>query len=133
MSAEGWKRYRRCGEVCAKQMAHDWTWTTNTGEAMRARAGDWAVLDDAGDERSVAAEVFDSTHVQIGPHRYRRIGTVLARCATGHELIATLEGNVVANEGDWVVRGENAEQWVVPAPQFSNTYEGPLGSDTDEA
>jgi hypothetical protein len=130
MSAESpWRRYRRRGEVTAEKRANGWTWTTPTGEVMHAQPGDWAVINDQGDERSVAAEVFESTHQQIGPRRYRRSGTVLARRATRREVIQTLEGDVVANKGDWVVQGQHGEKWPVPHEQFVDSYDGPLDGD----
>jgi hypothetical protein len=129
----GWRRYRRRGEVTAEKRPHSWTWTTTTGELMQAQPNDWAVIDDAGDERSVAAGVFESTHEQVGPQRYRRSGTVLARHAIRREVISTLEGDVVANEGDWIVQGNQGEQWPVPDSQFRENYEGPLDPDAGEA
>lgn len=121
-----WRRYRRHGEVIAEKRRHAWTWTTSTGEVMHAQAGDWAVTDDAGVERSVAAGMFDATHVRVGAQRYRRYGTTLARRATEQELVATLEGHAVAHEGDWIVQGPRGEQWPVPDDQFRKTYEGPI-------
>ncbi|KRE25490.1 hypothetical protein ASG82_18185 [Mycobacterium sp. Soil538] len=118
----GWRRYRRLGEVFAEQRSHPWTWTAPSGEVMQARAGDWAVVDDSGDERSVAAEVFGSTHESIGAGRYRRTGTVLARPAIPGEVISTLEGDVVADEHDWVLQGAGGEQWPVPDAQFRASY-----------
>jgi hypothetical protein len=133
MSAEsGWNRYQRRGEVNAERVPHEWSWTTAAGDRMQARPGDWAVIDDDGHERSVAAEVFDSTHEQVGPQRYRRAGTVLAREATQREIINTLEGETVADQGDWIVQGQNGEQWVVPAEKFRATYDGPLDSDVGQ-
>ena len=119
-------RYRRRGEITARRQDRDWTWTASNGEVMHARAGDWAVVDDKGVERSVAAEVFESMHQQIGPSRYRRLGTVLARRATSREDVETLEGMVVANAGDWIVQGQQGETWPVPDEQFRENYEGPL-------
>lgn len=119
---EGWRRYRRLGEVTAEQRSHPWTWTARSGEVLQARAGDWAVVDDSGDERSVAAAVFGSTHEPIESGRYRRTGTVLARRATAGEVISTLEGDVVASEDDWVVQGAGGEQWPVPGAQFRASY-----------
>jgi hypothetical protein len=121
-----WSHYRRRGEISAEKRDHSWTWTTRSGDVMEAQAGDWAVIDERGDERSVAAKVFDSTHEQIGPQRYRRSGTVLARRAAQREVVHTLEGDVVANDGDWIVQGGQGEQWPVPDEQFRRTYDGPL-------
>lgn len=123
---EGWRHYRRHGEVTAEQRSQGWTWRAPTGDVMNAQAGDWAVTDESGDERSVAAEVFPSTHRQVGPGRYQRSGTVLARQATEREVIETLEGDAVANEGDWILKGPQGEQWPVPDRQFRDSYEGPV-------
>lgn len=123
---ERWRHYRRRGEVTAERRSQGWTWTTPSGDVLHARAGDWAVTDDNGDERSVAAEVFESTHRRIGPGRYRRFGTVLARRATQREVIPTLEGDTVANEGDWILQGRHGEQWPVSDEQFRDSYEGPV-------
>jgi hypothetical protein len=117
-----WRRYRRRGEVTAEQRPYPWTWTTSSGEVMHAQEGDWAVVDDSGCERSIAAEVFGLTHEPIGSGRYRRTGTVLARRAVPGEVIATLEGDVVATEHDWVVQGAEGEQWPVPDAHFREGY-----------
>jgi hypothetical protein len=124
MSSEAnWQRYQRRGEVTAEKRDQGWTWRTTTGEVMEARPGDWAVTDASGSERSVAAGVFESTHEQVAPGRYRRSGTVLARRVTEREIVSTLEGEGVANAGDWVVQGAQGEQWPVPDAQFRASYE----------
>ncbi|HEY7053284.1 MAG TPA: hypothetical protein VH496_14295 [Mycobacterium sp.] len=118
-----WQCYRRLGEVTAEKREDAWTWRTKSGEVMSAQPGDWAVTDDAGSERSVAAGVFESTHEKVAKDRYRRSGTVWARRAARREVVATLEGDVIANPGDWVVRGAQGEQWPVPDAQFRASYE----------
>ncbi len=122
----GWRSYRRRGEISAEKRDHSWTWTTRSGEVMQAQPGDWVVTNDDGDERSVSASVFESSHEQIGPRRYRRSGTVLARRAGDREVVHTLEGDVVANRGDWIVQGTGGERWPVPDEQFRGSYDGPL-------
>ena len=130
-SDNGWRRFRRRGEITAEKRDHPWTWETPAGDVMQAQSGDWAVTDDKGNERSVAAEIFETTHEQIGPQRYRRSGTVLARRATGRQVISTLEGDVVASEGDWIVQGAQGERWSVPDEQFRASYDGPVDDDAD--
>jgi hypothetical protein len=124
-----WRRYRRRGEVIAEKRPNEWTWSTAAGECMRAEAGDWAVIDNAGQERSVAADVFESTYEQTGRHRYRRVGIVLAKRASCRQIIPTLEGDAVAEEGDWIIQGQAGERWPVTDEHFENTYEGPLDDD----
>ncbi|MGV0790207.1 RyR domain-containing protein [Mycolicibacterium sp. XJ1819] len=125
-SVPKWRRYRRRGEITAQRRDHPWEWTTPAGDVMRAQPGDWTVVDEGGNERSVAAAVFEATHEEVGPRRYRRCGTVSARRSTWREVIHTLEGDAVANAGDWIVRGPQGEMWPVADEQFRSSYEGPL-------
>ncbi|WP_267618288.1 hypothetical protein [Gordonia bronchialis] len=122
-----WRVFQRRGEVAAERIVDTWTWTTDDGDVMTARPGDWRVSDDAGSVRSVAAEVFDASYEQVGPGRYRRIGMFRARQATHEEVISTGEGNTTAHAGDWVVEGSAGEQWPVPSAKFDATYEEVLG------
>jgi hypothetical protein len=121
-----WRRYRRHGEVTAEKRSSPWTWTSRSGEVLYAEKGDWSVVDDNGHERSVAAEVFEETHRRIGRRRYQRCGTVLARRVSSRQVVQTLEGDVVAQEGDWIVQGSLGEQWPVPDEQFRAGYRGPI-------
>ncbi len=89
---------------------------------MIAEPGDWKVSDAAG-VRSVAADVFDRSYVQVSPGRYRRTGVFRARRVEAEETIATLEGEALAHPGDWVVEGAAGEQWPVPAEHFAYSYE----------
>ncbi|OBK71300.1 RyR domain-containing protein [Mycobacterium sp. 1274761.0] len=124
-----WRRYRRRGVVSAQRRDRDWTWTTGSGDTMHGKAGDWAVTDERGRERSVATGIFEGSHEFVEGHRYRRTGTVEARRVTADEVVATKEGDALARPGDWIVRGHHGEQWPVPAKQFLETYEGPLDMD----
>lgn len=121
-----WRRYRRRGVVSAIRREHAWTWTDYRGEEKHANSGDWLVIDDGGDERSVAAELFYVSHELISPARYRRIGIVEARRATEEEVVESREGDGTAKPGDWVVRGSEGEQWPVSAEKFRIGYEGPV-------
>ncbi|MGV0580442.1 hypothetical protein [Mycolicibacterium elephantis] len=122
-----WQRFRRIGDVIAEQRDTAWTWKTGSGETMRAEAGDWAVRDVDGDERwSVRDDIFRATYQHEEGDRWQRRGTVRARPAEDGETVATLEGSVRASSGDWVVQGDQGEQWVVPGEQFARRYDGPV-------
>lgn len=122
-----WQRFRRIGDVIAEQRDTAWTWRTGSGETMRAEAGDWAVRDVDGDERwSVRDDIFRATYQHEEGDRWQRCGTVRARPAEDGETVATLEGSVRASSGDWVVQGDQGEQWVVPGEQFARRYDGPV-------
>ncbi|MDQ2638903.1 MAG: hypothetical protein M3Y83_18745, partial [Actinomycetota bacterium] len=76
----GWKRFRRIGYVIAEQRDSAWTWTTGSGETMRADAGDWAVRDaDGGDRWSVRDDIFRDTYQHVEGDRWHRRGIVQAR------------------------------------------------------
>lgn len=123
----GWERYRRTGIVVAERRDTPWTWTTSSGEQLRADAGDWAVCEPEGRRWwSVKDAVFRAQHRHLDGSRWRRDGVVSARRARAGEVIDTLEGQTTASAGDWVVRGEHGEQWPVPAEEFARRYEGPV-------
>ncbi len=117
-----WRRFLRRGEVTAVQRDADWEWTSSNGDAMRGRAGDWEVVDGRG-SRSVSAESFPGTHVQVEGDRYRRTGVVEARRAVPGELAVSPEGTVTATPGQWLLRNaETAEEWLVPDAHFRASY-----------
>ncbi|GJF10542.1 hypothetical protein NGTWS0302_07550 [Mycolicibacterium cyprinidarum] len=117
-----WKSFIRTGTVVAEQRDEPWTWSTGSGHSMRGAAGDWSVCDDEGTAWSVRDDIFRGRHEHVSGKRWRRLGTVMARPARVGETIETLEGSVVAADGDWVVKGEDGEQWPVPADDFARRY-----------
>ncbi len=83
---------------------------------------------DGDDPWSVRDDIFRARYEHVDGDRWRRHGVVAARPARTGEVIDTLEGPVTAAEGDWVVRGEQGEQWPVPADEFARRYEGPVSA-----
>ena len=119
-----WQQFRRTGTVVAEQRSKPWAWTTRSGDTVKAQAGDWVVREnDVGDAWSVRDDIFRARYEHIDGDKWRRHGVVSARPARPGEVIDTLEGQVTAAEGDWVVRGEQGEQWPVPADEFARRYE----------
>jgi hypothetical protein len=116
-----WQPFTRVGTVTAEQRTAPWTWTSQSGETMRANAGDWAVEAD-GEVWSVRDNIFRATHEHVGGRQWQRCGKVLARPAQPGETIQTLEGPATAADGDWVVRGADGEEWPVPADEFAQRY-----------
>ena len=120
---DDWQSFQRTGTVMAEQRAEPWTWRTDSGHVLHAAAGDWSVVDEQGGSAwSVRDDIFRSRHEHVAGKRWRRLGMVQARPARHGETIDTLEGPVVASDGDWVVKGEGGEQWPVPAKAFSQRY-----------
>jgi hypothetical protein len=119
-----WKEFRRTGTVIAEQKSTPWTWTTGSGQTMRADAGDWEVRDaDGGNSWSVRDDIFRERYQHIDGQRWRRHGSVKARPAHDGEIVDTLEGTAKATDGDWIVQGEQGERWPVPADEFAKRYE----------
>jgi hypothetical protein len=116
-----WQRFTRVGMVIAEQQNAPWTWTSDSGHTMHANAGDWRLQAD-GETWSVRDKEFRASYQHVDGDQWRRHGTVSARPARPGEIIETLEGPNAANDGDWVVRGENGEQWPVPAHEFAERY-----------
>ncbi len=116
-----WQPFTRVGTVTAEQRSTPWTWTSRSGDTMRANAGDWAVWED-GDSWSVRDGIFQTGYEHVGERQWRRHGEVLARCAQPGETIDTLEGPATAVDGDWVVRGADGEEWPVPGDEFARRY-----------
>ncbi|MCA9834312.1 MAG: hypothetical protein KC435_10215 [Thermomicrobiales bacterium] len=125
---ESWGTYtRRSNRVTAEQRNYDWTWYTSYGKLMNAKAGDWWVTDEWGDQRSVAADKFAATHMPCAGedadgNRYIRIGTVRARLAVTNEIVESREGASDARVGDWIIEDSDGERWAVPAIGFARTY-----------
>ncbi|HZU49089.1 MAG TPA: hypothetical protein VFA16_17815 [Mycobacterium sp.] len=116
-----WQPFVRSGTVTAEQRSTPWTWTSKTGDTMRANAGDWAVHQD-GETWSVNDEIFRATYEHVGGRTWRRRGRVLARPAQPGEKVETLEGCATASEHDWVVRGADGEEWPVSGDVFAQRY-----------
>jgi hypothetical protein len=122
--AAEWRPFRRIGTVIAEQRGEPWTWTTRSGHAMQAEAGDWAVREPAGDRSwSVKDHIFRARYRHIDGQQWQRLGMVQARRARHGETIETLEGPVTATADDWVVKGEHGDTWPVPADEFHRRYE----------
>lgn len=122
-----WESFRRKGTVVAERRSTPWTWTTRSGHTMTAQSGDWAVRAPDGDQWwSVRDDIFTTRYRHLGGPLWQRHGTVLARPARTGETVHTLEGDVTAEAGDWVVQGEGGEQWSVPPDEFVVLYGGPI-------
>ena len=69
-------RFERVGLVRASQLTEPLAWTNYAGEQMHGFAGDWRVIDDAGNLRTVTDPDFQSSHEPTGDGRWRRVGTL---------------------------------------------------------
>ena len=118
-----WVRFQRRGEVTAVRRDEPWNWTTSDGHTMRGQAGDWEVTGDDGAARSVDAAIFEQTHEQVDGDRWRRVGEVRGRQAYPGEVVHSLEGDLTAGLGQWVLRGVAGEEWLVSTEHLESMYD----------
>jgi hypothetical protein len=118
----GAAEFRRIGTVRARRLHARRPWTRRSGDELHGNAGDWRVVDDAGDERTVRDVVFRDSHAPLGGDVWRRTGTFLAWQVSETLVLRTMEGRAVAQRGDWVVEGSRGERWPVTDSQFRRTY-----------
>jgi hypothetical protein len=120
-AGSGWATWERAGTVTATRLQRSTGWTASGGEQLMGEPGDWRVR--SGDEtHSVRDSIFRATHRPLGGDVWSRSGTVRARRATRTERVITLEGVATARPGDWVVVGQEGEQWPVPDGVFRERY-----------
>lgn len=114
--------FRRIGTVRAKRLHARRPWTRLSGDELHGDAGDWRVVDDWGDERTVRDLEFRDSHEPLGGEVWRRTGTLRAWQASEVLILRTMEGQATAQPGDWIVEGRRGERWPVPDDQFRRSY-----------
>jgi Trk K+ transport system NAD-binding subunit len=114
--------FRRVGEVLAERLMASQTWRRQSGDQLTGAAGDWSVVDDAGDERTIRDLEFRASHEQLSGNRWRRTGYVRAWRVSEAVALRTMEGRAVAQPGDWIVQGPRGERWPVSDEQFRRGY-----------
>jgi hypothetical protein len=89
---------------------------------MHGFAGDWRVVDGAGNVRTVTDPDFQSSHEPLGDGRWRRVGSYRAWQVAEAVLVRTKEGRATAQPGDWVVEAPTGDRWPVRDSQFLWSY-----------
>jgi hypothetical protein len=115
-------RFERVGLVQASQLTEPLAWTNHAGEQMHGYAGDWRVVDDAGNLRTITDPDFQSSHEPAGDGRWRRVGTYMAWQVSAAVVVRTKEGKATARPGDWIVEAPTGERWPVKDEQFRWSY-----------
>ena len=118
--------FERVGAVSAERLAAPLRWALPSGEQLLGQAGDWRVIDAAGNVRTVTDSEFRSSHAPLDDGRWERVGTFRAWRVPEAVVIRTKEGHATASPGDWVVEGPGGERWPVSAEQFGESYRSRL-------
>ena len=116
------RSFERVGMVEAKRLSAPLRWAIRSGEQMRGDVGDWRVIDDLGEVRTVTDPEFQASHEPADDGQWRRVGTFRAWRASEPLVVRTKEGISTADRGDWVVEGQSGERWPVKEGQFQRTY-----------
>jgi len=119
--------FRRTGTVRARRLHARRLWTRRSGEELYGDAGDWRVVDGAGDERTVRDPEFRESHESLGGDFWLRTGNYRAWRVSQTQVLHTMEGRAIAQPGDWVVEGARGERWPVTDDQFRRSYTTPDG------
>jgi hypothetical protein len=114
--------YVRSGAVRARRLSARRRWTRQNGDELHADAGDWRVIDDGGDDRTVRDQEFQATHAHLGGDRWRRTGMFRAWQVSEQTVVRTLEGRSTAEAEDWIVQGPTGVRWPVTDLQFRRSY-----------
>jgi hypothetical protein len=115
--------YQRIGTVRAHLLDAGLQWSCRSGSELSGNAGDWHVVDEHGDERTVRHPEFAASHNLLEGDRWLRTGIFRAWPTTDTVVVRTIEGPAVARPGDWIVEGPGGERWPVTGEQFRRGYE----------
>lgn len=115
--------FARVGEVRAERLTGSYDWRSRAGDGLSGAAGDWHVIDESGNERTVRDQEFKASHEPLGGDRWRRAGTVRAWQVSEAVVLRTIEGRVRAHPGDWIVQGPGSVRWPVTDEQFEQGYQ----------
>ncbi len=125
--------FLRLGEVRAEQLTASRSWRNRAGDKLTGVAGDWHVIDESGDERTVRDKEFRDSHEHLDSDRWRRTGTVRAWQVSEAVQVRTLEGDTEARPGDWIIQGPSGVRWPVKNEQFVRSYRRIPSSAADPA
>jgi len=115
--------FERVGTVRARRLKDHQPWTRSSGDELFGVPGDWGVVDDSGDERTVRDAEFRASYEPLGGDLWRRTGTLRAWQVSEDLVLRTMEGKAIARPGDWVVEGYRGERWPITDVQFRRTYD----------
>jgi hypothetical protein len=119
----GTELYRRVGTVRASRLTAGLRWNCSSGSELSGQAGDWHVVGEQGDERTVRDPEFRASHEPLGGNYWRRTGIFRAWPADGELVVRTVEGPALTRPGDWIVEGPGRERWPVAGEHFHRGYQ----------
>lgn len=109
------------GHVPARQLTEAVQWTNEKGEQLTGQPGDW-LLGEGSERWTVIDSVFQATYQNIGEGLYEKHAPVRAVKLSDSLTLATLEGTITLEPGDWLVCNLSGECWGMSDSQFTAKY-----------
>lgn len=109
------------GHLPARQLTEAVQWTNEKGELLTGQPGDW-LLGEGAQRWTVIDSVFRSTYEAIGDGVYEKRAPVRAMKLPAGLTLATLEGTITLEAGDWMVCNLSGECWGMSESQFTAKY-----------
>ena len=97
-------------------------WYNQNGSSATAEAGDW-LCNDGRAIWSVKAAIFADTYEEVGDCLYKKRRPVRAAQLYQDAVVETLEGEMAAKAGDWLVANGSGECWPVQGWIFAERYQ----------
>jgi hypothetical protein len=139
---QGFRPYRKTTITYAKQIANNFAVRLDTEDVIYGKAGDFACIspDDGSRwvvERGIFSRMYasvpvDKSRVRPGAPEYRLLlqgfkpyqkhQVTWAKRISEPMIVHTLEGDVRAEQGDYLCVGQDGEQWPQPAKRFESHY-----------
>lgn len=139
----GFQPYRKTSTTFARRMDAAFVVRLTSGECIRGVAGDYACISPGDGERWIVnGAIFERTYapqsvdssatsssatvgrlMSLGFVPYHKHQVTWARKIDKARVIGTLEGDVLAETGDYLCVGPTGEQWPQKAAHFDSYYE----------
>lgn len=137
---QGYRPYRKLTITYAKQMKKSFAVRLINGDKIYGQPGDYACVSQSGDDRWIVNhDVFEKTYapapvragqqeagsdlIKHGFRPYSKHQITWAKKIDRPRIIHTIEGDVIAQAGDYLCVGANGEKWPQKPERFEAHYE----------
>lgn len=118
--------YLAAGLITATRLDRSYSWETSHGSPLAGKKGDWHARNEI-DEWTIDGDIFAQTYTHVTGDSYRKHVPVSAVQILEPFICETLEGDVLAPAGDWLIASTTQQDaWPVRALAFWDRYpDGP--------
>jgi hypothetical protein len=108
--------------VTAQMLTNLTRWHHASGAVLTAQPGDWMLTAVDGSHWTIRNDALNSTYERQHDGRYRPIGLVDAVQLRRPVRVRTPEGQLIARQGDWLVRNDLGHVWMLDDARFYECY-----------